>query len=141
MTHLARCLLVKDPHATSILTGRKLWEIRGSATKVRGRVGIAKSGTGMIFGSVEVWGSIPVTIDDLVCSPNLPETEHEMFRRIGQVYPRPHAWQLRNALMFERPVPYVHPQGAVIWVTLPEERVDAGSDGPMADLVRAGPPP
>jgi hypothetical protein len=116
---LGRCLLVKDPHATSILSGRKLWEIRGSATKVRGRVGIAKSGTGMIFGSVEVVGSREVTLDELLVSPNLPPDEHEMFARIGQVYTQPHAWELRNAMLFDVPVPYKHPQGAVIWVTLP----------------------
>ncbi|MNU27379.1 hypothetical protein D3C71_157670 [compost metagenome] len=116
---LDRCLLVKDPHATSILTGRKLWEIRGSATKVRGRVGIAKSGTGMIFGSVEVVGSREVCLAELLKSPNLPPDEHEMFARIGQVYDRPHAWELRDAVLFDTPVPYRHPQGAVIWVTLP----------------------
>lgn len=115
---LERCLLVKDPHATSILTGRKLWEIRGKATKVRGRVGIAKSGTGMIFGSVEVIGSREVSLDELLVSPNLPPDEHEMFARIGQVYTKPHAWILKDAVMFDTPIGYRHPQGAVIWVTL-----------------------
>jgi ASCH domain. len=115
---LERCLLVKDPHATSILTGRKFWEIRGSATKVRGRVGIAKSGTGMIFGSVEVFGSREVTLSDLLHSESLPPDEHEMFARVGQVYKQPHAWELRDAVVYDNPVPYRHPQGAVIWVTL-----------------------
>jgi len=115
---LDRCLLVKDPHATSILTGRKLWEIRGSATRVRGRVGIAKSGTGKIFGSVELIGSRPVTLEELLASPNLPPDEHEMFARIGQVYPKPHAWMLRGAVLYDEPMPFRHPQGAVIWVTL-----------------------
>jgi hypothetical protein len=115
---LERCLLVKDPHANSILTGQKLWEIRGSATKIKGRVGIAKSGTGLIFGSVEVVGSCPVTLDDLVSSPNLPASEHEMFRRGGMFYKQPHAWELRDAVLFSQPIPYIHPQGAVIWVNL-----------------------
>ncbi|NTF18240.1 ASCH domain-containing protein [Agrobacterium rubi] len=115
---LTRCLLVKDPHATSILTGRKLWEIRGSATRIRGRVGIAKSGTGMIFGSVEVVGSREVCLDELLTSPNLPPDEHEMFARIGQVYTRPHAWILKDAVLFDTPARYTHPQGAVIWVDL-----------------------
>lgn len=115
---LTRCLLVKDPHATSILDGDKLWEIRGSATKIRGRVGIAKSGTGRIFGSVEVVGSKEVTLDDLLTSPNLPPSEHAMFEKRGQVYTRPHAWVLKDARWYDEPVPYLHPQGAVIWVTL-----------------------
>lgn len=115
---LERCLLVRDPHASSILNGDKHWEIRGSATKVRGRVGIAKSGTGLIFGSVEVVGSIPVTIDDLTTSPNLPPSEHEMFRAGRMKYPRPNAWILKDAVVFDEPMPFVHPQGAVIWVDL-----------------------
>lgn len=115
---LERCLLVRDPHATSILTGAKLWEIRGSATKVRGRVGIAKSGTGLIFGSVEVTGSTPVTLDELTTSANLPPSEHEMFSQGRMKYTRPHAWILKDAILFDEPVPFVHPQGAVIWVDL-----------------------
>jgi hypothetical protein len=115
---LTRCLLVRDPHATSILLGEKFWEIRGSGTNVRGRVGIAKSGTGLIFGSVEVLGSMPVTIDDLTTSPNLPRSEHEMFRQGRMKYTRPHAWILKDAILFNEPVPFVHPQGAVIWVDL-----------------------
>lgn len=116
--HISRCLLVKDPHATSILDGEKLWEIRGSGTKIRGRVGIAKSGTGRIYGTVEVIGSQEVTLDDLLTSPCLPASEHAMFERRGQVYPRPHAWILKDARWYDVPVPYFHPQGAVIWVNL-----------------------
>lgn len=117
-SNLEKCLLVRDPHATSILSGEKLWEIRGSATKARGRVGIAKSGTGLIFGSVEIVGSIPVTLDELVTSPNLPDSEHEMFRHGRMKYLRPHAWVLRDAILFDDPIPFSHPHGAVIWVTL-----------------------
>jgi hypothetical protein len=45
-----------------------------------------------------------------------------MFARIGQVYTRPHAWELRDAVLFDTPVPYRHPQGAVIWVTLKQSQ-------------------
>jgi hypothetical protein len=31
-----------------------------------------------------------------------------------------HAWILTNPQLFAEPVPYKHPQGAVIWVNLPE---------------------
>ena len=114
-----RILLVKDPHATSILKGKKLWEIRSTRTKVRGRVGIAKSGTGLVFGTVEVTGCIgPLSLDELTSTDNLPPSEHEMFRRRGKVYEKPHAWVLKDAVLFDDPQPFVHPQGAVIWVTV-----------------------
>jgi hypothetical protein len=41
-----------------------------------------------------------------------------MFRRGGMFYKQPHAWELRDAVLFSQPIPYIHPQGAVIWVNL-----------------------
>lgn len=47
-------LIIKSKWADLILSGEKTWEIRGSQTHQRGRIGIIKSGTGKIFGSVEL---------------------------------------------------------------------------------------
>lgn len=115
---ISRCLIVKDPHATSILDGSKRWEIRGSMTKIRERVGIAKSGTGKIFGLVSVVDSFPISPYDMVTSDNLPESERVMFNAIGQVYKQPHAWVLSNPVLLADPIAFHHPKGAIVWVSV-----------------------
>ncbi|MGP4062272.1 ASCH domain-containing protein [Halobacillus sp. H74] len=47
-------LLVKSPWIDLLLTGKKRWEIRGVNTKKRGRVGLIKSGSGMVFGTIDI---------------------------------------------------------------------------------------
>ncbi|WP_281975144.1 hypothetical protein [Halobacillus litoralis] len=39
-------LLVQAPWIDLLLAGSKIWEIRGSNTKKRGRIGLIKSGSG-----------------------------------------------------------------------------------------------
>ena len=33
-------------------------------------------------------------------------------------YEKPHVWVLKNPYRYKEPIPYIHPQGAVIWVNL-----------------------
>ena len=41
-----RNLMVKEPWISLLLSGEKVWELRRSSTKVRGRVGLTLSGSG-----------------------------------------------------------------------------------------------
>lgn len=34
------------------------------------------------------------------------------------------AWVLENAIRYDTPIPYEHPQGAVIWVSLRNTKVE-----------------
>lgn len=111
-----RALVVKENWARHILSGEKTWEIRGSATSIRGRIAIAVSGTG------EIWGEV-----DLVDCVALPEKEqwfyqerhrHRVLYSSDICYERPHAWILKNAAIYVHPKNYSHPSGAVIWVRL-----------------------
>jgi len=111
-----RAFIVKEYWGNLILDGVKPWEIRGTGTQIRGRVGVIFSGTGMIHGSVEIVGS-----------ELLLESDFEMFRShhiIGTFeelpYKEPHIWHLKDAIRFIEPIPYIHPHGAVIWVNLKE---------------------
>lgn len=109
--------IVKEHWGNLILDGVKPWEIRGTGTQIRGRVGVIFSGTGKIHGSVEVVGS-----------ELLLEADFEMFRSHHHIsgdfrdlpYKEPHIWHLKDAIRFAEPIPYLHPQGAVIWVNLKE---------------------
>ena len=57
-------LLVKSPWVDFILNGKKTWEIRGSNTRIRGRVGLIKSGSGTVMGTVKIVGSQELTLSD-----------------------------------------------------------------------------
>jgi hypothetical protein len=116
-----RGLLVRDPYASQLLNGEKVWEIRGRPTQIRGPVVIIKSGTGLAFGTanlVRVLG--PLDLDDLVRAPELPHEEREELRRDGLPYAKTYTYVFTNPRWFERPIPYRHPSGAVTWVRLPE---------------------
>lgn len=115
-----KAFIVKEYWGNLILDGSKLWEIRGTGTKIRGRVGVIFSGTGKIWGSVEI-----------VDSSEMQKEDFEMYRKLHCIrgkfedlpYRKPHIWYLRNAVRFSEPIPYQHPQGAVIWVNLKSEVV------------------
>lgn len=112
---MERAFVVKEHWGNLILNGSKLWEIRGTGTQIRGRVGVIFSGSGMIQGSVEITGSSLLLKEDF-----------DMFKKYHHIqgsfeelpYKEPHIWYLKDAVRFSEPIPYEHPQGAVIWVDL-----------------------
>jgi len=111
-------LLIKDPYVTWILEGKKTWEIRGSSTKVRGRIALIKSKTGHVFGTcelVDVKG--PLSLEDL--RKNAAKLNWKPSEISASGYEKTYAWVLKDARPLETPVPYTHPSGAVIWVKLP----------------------
>ena len=116
-----RGLMVRDPFASQILNGEKIWEIRGRATQIRGPVVIVKSGTGKAFGTVNLVRVLgPLDKDDLVKAQELPATERAEVARDGLPYAKTYAYVLSNPKWFEKPIPYRHPSGAVTWVRLPD---------------------
>jgi hypothetical protein len=44
-------LIIRAPYVDWIVDGKKTWEIRGSATKVRGPLALIKGGSGTIVGT------------------------------------------------------------------------------------------
>lgn len=116
-------LIIKPHWADLILSGTKTWEIRGKRTEVRGTIGIIKSKSGMIYGTAEIVDCIslhgPNDIDMIM------ENQLKHHVPLGSIqYLKPWAWVLENAKKFPEPVPYKHPQGAVIWVNLPNTAIE-----------------
>lgn len=112
-----RALLVRDPWAGLIVDGLKIWELRSSRTSVRGRIAIARSGTGTLIGSatlIDVIGPIPKVDLPQDFARHLVEPD-----QAAQVnYSRIFAWVMSEPVRFPDPIQYTHPQGAVIWVKL-----------------------
>jgi hypothetical protein len=114
-----RALVIRRPFVDWILDGKKTWEIRGTATKIRGPIALIAGGTGTIVGTcelVDVRGPLKVT--ELVANAHcLNEAPSELK---GPRYYGDHtyAWVLASARRLKKPTNYRHPSGAVIWVTL-----------------------
>jgi hypothetical protein len=112
-------LIIKSPWIDMILAGEKTWEIRGSLTRVRGRIALIKSTSGQVWGTCEVADCVgPLSLGDLRGGAALHRIPQERLAELP--YPRTYAWVLRDAKPLVRPVSYVHPSGAVIWVRLPD---------------------
>lgn len=110
-------LIIRRPWINLLLDGTKSWEIRGARTTIRGTIALIQSGSGLIMGTAELINCLALTPDDY--------RKAEALHRIPQTddcrlpYPRIYAWVLDRPQRLAAPVPYRHPQGAVIWVDLP----------------------
>lgn len=110
-------LIIKPFWADLILDGEKNIEIRSSNTNIRGKIGIIKSGSKKVFGTVELIGSEELTEEKF----NLWKDRHRLdisYAELIEIYPKPYAWHFANAERYNSPVNYNHKQGCVIWVNL-----------------------
>jgi hypothetical protein len=105
-------LIIKRPWIDLILDGVKGWEIRGSNTNVRGEIALIESGTKTVVGVAELVGSRPLALEEYLAS----EAFHCIRSQGDLPYPKTYAWVLTSPRRLAQPVPYAHPQGAVIWV-------------------------
>lgn len=122
-------LIIKGKWLEKIFDVRdpKDWEIRGSRTNKRGKILLIESGTGMIVGQTEITGCMELDFVDFIHN----EKHHKIPNSIhnGNLpYQCTFAWQLRETMKYRKPIPYNHPQGAVIWVKIPEEILN-GTEG------------
>lgn len=109
-------LVIKKQWLNLILEGDKTWEIRGTNTRIRGEIALIQSGTGHIFGTIELIDSQQLSLEDYQKSQKFHCISREM--TITSPYKNIHAWVLKNPKKLKTPIPYKHPQGAVIWVNL-----------------------
>ena len=111
-------LIVKQPWIDGILDGRKVWEIRGSRTTIRGRIALIRSGSGWVVGTVDLIDCLALTPDDYHHAEALHRIPQTVDRPLP--YARIFAWVFADPQRFDNPIPYSHPPGAVIWVNLPD---------------------
>jgi hypothetical protein len=118
VNHLDRLLVVAEPWATLLVDGEKTWELRTTSTKIRGLIGVAAKSSGTIIGAVDL-----VDVHGPFTSTEIAPYEH--FHRVPasstSTYSGPkglYGWEVTSAVRFDPPIPYGHPQGAIIWVLL-----------------------
>ncbi len=105
-----RSLIIKKEWLDLILAGKKPWEMRSTKTNIRGWINLIESGSGLIIAETNLVDCLP------------PINKHKdlfKFHRVEDLsllekwcYP----WVLKDAKRYDKPIPYDHPQGAVIWV-------------------------
>ncbi len=117
-----RVLVVQDRWCDLLLRNRKSWEMRSTKTKFRGTFGLIAARSGLIHGKAEL-------VDSLDAIPAAEYynhiDKHKIPRMSGFAEKWKYPWVIRNAIKFNEPVPYCHPQGAVIWVKLTNEMLNA----------------
>lgn len=107
-------LIIKKPWIDYILSGQKTWEIRGSLTKKRGEIELIQSKSGLVVGCCEIVDCIKLDLPTFKNSFN----KHCISNLEVLPYKSTYAWVITNAVRYENPRKYKHPNGAVIWVKL-----------------------
>lgn len=101
-----------------ILAGKKVWEMRTRPTRKRGRIALIRSGSQQIVGTATLVDSLaPLTRRQMLNAVDRHGAPADLIRSgsaASWVYP----WVLADVVRLDPPVAYVHPPGAVIWVTL-----------------------
>lgn len=109
-----KALIVKKQWLDLILSGKKIWEVRGTNTKVRGKILLIQSGTKTVVGECQIVDSIK--LNSQLISQNI--IKHQIQNTSNIAYATPHAWVIKNAVRYKVPAPYNHPKGAIIWVNI-----------------------
>ena len=120
-----RGLIVRPPWIDFLLKGTKTWEIRGSATRIRGRIALIRAGSGLVVGTADLVDCRPLTQEEFrhaTVYHRIPasQTPHVAYKQIF-------AWVMRHPEAFTEPIFYRHPRGAVIWVDLAHLPLPGGS--------------
>jgi hypothetical protein len=114
-----KALIVAEPWIGSILKGEKIWEMRKGVCKIRGPIALIRKGSGHVVGVVDVTDCRPPLTTREAYAEAEPRhripPDHQA-QALADGWRTP--WVFANARSLRKPVPYVHPSGAVIWVNL-----------------------
>ena len=110
---MKRALIIDEPWISKILSVEKTWEMRTRPTKIRGLIGLIRKSSGLIIGQCELIDSPIISMEDLVTFTNFHCIE-DITLLTKWRFP----WILKDAKLYDIPIPYKHPLGAVIWVKL-----------------------
>jgi hypothetical protein len=112
-----RALIIKKEHLTNIFDNGKVWEMRSSCTNIRGEIGLIEAGTGLIVGRCNLHACSDMSHLSSDVLHSLYYGNH-LVKDADALKKWNKAWHIRGAERFDKPIPYLHPQGAVIWVKL-----------------------
>lgn len=112
----ATALIIDEPWITLLLRGEKTWEMRSTQTTKRGPIALIRKGSGLVVGTARLTDCLGPFDDAQVAAH---EARHRVpLAKIGKWR---HAWVMADCRALAQPVPYRHPNGAVIWVRLDDD--------------------
>lgn len=118
---ITRGLIVREPWISMILDGQKDWEMRTTATKIRGPIALIAAGSGKIIGVATLFGvEGPLSAAQMAFNQARHRIPKEQIGK-GEGARWNTAWVMKDAQRLAEPIPYEHPSGAVIWVALDEK--------------------
>ena len=106
-------LIIKKEWLDKIFDEGKVWEMRTTRTKNTGLIHIIESGTGMVVGEVEITGWHKISDEEKTSA-----IDKHLVNDSSLLTKWNFAWHLKNAKSYDKPIPYSHKPGAVIWVNL-----------------------
>ncbi len=113
-------LIVREPYASLIVDGRKVWEIRRRRTRHRGPLGIVTGGR--LIGQADLVAvEGPFSVEELLAHQEKHQAEEAFLRAYAGEAPL-FAWVLENAFRYEKPLYVPKRAGRVIFVDLSEVR-------------------
>ena len=113
-----RALVIHGEYVDMILNGKKSWEMRSRRTNIRGKIGLIKSGSGRISGTVELVDCKgPLTLKEYKVNARKAGMKSNDISRSSLPIC---AWVLKNPKKLRKPIKYKHPAGAITWVRVRE---------------------
>ena len=107
---------MREPYASLIVEGKKVWEIRKTRTKIRGEILIISNGKAIGKAElVDVLG--PFTPEELAEHEDKHCASVSFLREYSNGKPL-YAWVLRNAEKFDRPKEVEMAKGVQIWANV-----------------------
>lgn len=110
-----RALIIDEPWIGLILDGKKVLEMRSRHTKVHGMIGLIKKGSGLIVGEAWLDDSVKLSKPKVFKGGHCIDYDNNPGLKKYNI-----AWPLSQVKKYITPIPYKHPQGAVIWVVVNE---------------------
>lgn len=121
---ITKALIIDEPWLSKILNGDKTWEMRSTQIKFRGKFGLIRKGSGQVVGVANLTGvSGPYNNTELKAHYDRHQVGDDLILKPD--YKWRHAWELSDISPLGMPVSYIHKNGAVTWVELDDEAVEA----------------
>ena len=109
-------LIIRKEWLDKIFDEGKIWEMRTTKTKIRGKVALIQAKSGLIVGEVEITGCVEYEIP-----PTKFYTKFHKVEDLELIKKWKYAWILKDAKRYDKPIPFKSHKGAVIWVNLEDK--------------------